>query len=149
MWALHGLYLPSGLIHLLWCGVLCDLWVDTCSTMNLHGLQEDSQPHHGLCHGLQGNLCCSAWNTSFPSCFADFGICRIVSLNVLAPCSWLLFHCRFGFFLPFSNVFSQRCYHHHCLSQPWPAACPSWTWLSLALMETGEASSSFSQKPPL
>ncbi|KAK4830930.1 hypothetical protein QYF61_014303, partial [Mycteria americana] len=28
--------------------------VDICSTVNLHGLQGDSLPHHGLHHGLQG-----------------------------------------------------------------------------------------------
>ncbi|KAK4821964.1 hypothetical protein QYF61_004968 [Mycteria americana] len=42
------------------------LQVDICSTMDLHGLQGDSLPHHGLHHGLQGNLCSSAWSTSCP-----------------------------------------------------------------------------------
>ena len=46
---------PSG-IHLLRRGVLHRLQVDICSTMDLHGLQGDSLPHHGLPHGLQGNL---------------------------------------------------------------------------------------------
>jgi len=36
------------------------LWVDICSSMELHGLQEDSLPHHGLHHRLQGNLCSDA-----------------------------------------------------------------------------------------
>jgi len=30
------------------------LQVEICSTMDLHGLQGDSLPHHGLLHGLQG-----------------------------------------------------------------------------------------------
>ncbi|KAK4810770.1 hypothetical protein QYF61_007744, partial [Mycteria americana] len=57
--------------HLLWRGDLHRLQVDICSTVDLHGLQGDSLPHHGLHHGLQGNLCSSAWNTSSPSFFTD------------------------------------------------------------------------------
>ena len=53
-WALCRLHLPSGHIHLLQCGVLHWLQVDICSTVDLHGLQGDSLPHHGLHHGLQG-----------------------------------------------------------------------------------------------
>ena len=37
---------------LLWRGVLHGLQVDICSIMDLHGLQGDSLPHHGLHHGL-------------------------------------------------------------------------------------------------
>jgi len=44
------------------------LQVEICSTMDLHGLQGSNLPHHGLRHGLQGNLCSSAWSTgSSPS----------------------------------------------------------------------------------
>ncbi|KAK4827417.1 hypothetical protein QYF61_017847 [Mycteria americana] len=69
-WASHGVTASFGCIHLLRYGVLnglqvdiCStmdlhgLEVDICSTMDLHGLQGDSLPHHGLHHGLQGNLC--------------------------------------------------------------------------------------------
>jgi len=38
---------PSG-IHLLWHGVLPGLQVDICSTIDLHGLQGHSLPHHDL-----------------------------------------------------------------------------------------------------
>ena len=68
-------------IPLLRCGVLHGLQVDICSTVNLHGLQGDSLPHHGLPHGLQGNLCSGAWSTSSPSFFTDLGVCRVVSLT--------------------------------------------------------------------
>ncbi|KAK4829526.1 hypothetical protein QYF61_005165 [Mycteria americana] len=64
---------PSG-IHLLWCGALHGLQVDICSTINLHGLQGDSLPQHGLHHGLQGNLCSGARSTSSPSFFANLGV---------------------------------------------------------------------------
>ncbi|KAK4822676.1 hypothetical protein QYF61_019043 [Mycteria americana] len=63
----HGLPMgsqpPSG-IHLLRQGVLHGLQVDICSTVNLHGPQGDSLPHHGLHYRLQGNLCSGTWSTS-------------------------------------------------------------------------------------
>ncbi|KAK4806885.1 hypothetical protein QYF61_012606 [Mycteria americana] len=46
-----------------------DCRVDICSTVNLHGLQGDNLPHHGLHHRLQGNLCSGSWSTSSPSFF--------------------------------------------------------------------------------
>ena len=52
--------------------------VDICSTEVLHGLQGDNLLHHGLLHGLQGNLCSSAWSTS-SSFFTGLGVCRAVS----------------------------------------------------------------------
>jgi len=76
---------PSG-IHLLWHRVLHWLQVDICSTLDRHGLQRDSLPHHSLLHGLQGNLCSSAWSTSSPCLFTDLGVCRVVSLTrILTP----------------------------------------------------------------
>ncbi|KAK4806787.1 hypothetical protein QYF61_005583 [Mycteria americana] len=45
--------------------------MDICSTVDLHGLQRDNLPHHGLYHRLQGNLCFGAWSTSSPSFFTD------------------------------------------------------------------------------
>ncbi|KAM9590846.1 uncharacterized protein ACIBXB_005895 [Morphnus guianensis] len=71
---------PSG-THLLRCGVLHGLQVDICSTVDLHGLQGDSLPHHGLHHRLQGNLCSGAWSISSPSFFTDLGVRRVVSLT--------------------------------------------------------------------
>lgn len=41
-------------------------------------------------------------------------------------------------------MLSQRC----CQGQPWPVAGPSWSRLTLASSNIGEASSSFSWKPP-
>jgi len=35
------------------------LQVDTCFAMDLHGLQGDNLPHHGLHHKLQGKTLCS------------------------------------------------------------------------------------------
>ncbi|KAK4823971.1 hypothetical protein QYF61_008357 [Mycteria americana] len=53
----HGVTASFGCIHLLQRGVFHRLQVDICSTLNLHGLQRDNLPHHGLHQGLQGNLC--------------------------------------------------------------------------------------------
>jgi len=48
-------------------GSLPRVQVDICSTLDLHGLQGDSLPHHGLHHKLQGKTFCSGiWSTSFP-----------------------------------------------------------------------------------
>ncbi|KAK4826053.1 hypothetical protein QYF61_004168 [Mycteria americana] len=83
---------PLG-IHLLWCGVLHGLQVEICSTVNLHGLQGDSLPHHGLHHGLQGNFCSGAWSTSSPpsslclqSCFSHiFSFLPLAVVTQLPP----------------------------------------------------------------
>jgi len=75
-----GSHPPLG-IHLLWCGVFHRLQVDICSTVDLHGLQGNSLPHHGLLHGLQGHLCSGTWSTSSPSFFTNLGVCRVVSLR--------------------------------------------------------------------
>ncbi|KAM9591174.1 uncharacterized protein ACIBXB_006073 [Morphnus guianensis] len=53
---------------------------DICSTVDLHGLQGDNLRHHGLHHGVQGNLCSGTYSTSSPS-FTDLGVCRVVSLT--------------------------------------------------------------------
>jgi len=58
------------------------LQVDICSTMDLHGLQRDNLPHHGLQHELQGKTLCSGISsTSSCSFFTDLGVCRVVSLT--------------------------------------------------------------------
>jgi len=67
---------PSG-IPLLWREVLPRLQVESCSTMDLHGLQWDSLPPHGLLHGLQGNLCSGPWSTSSPSFCTDLGVASL------------------------------------------------------------------------
>jgi len=56
------------------------LQVDICSTVDLHGLQGDNLPHHGLRPELQAKTLCSGiWSTSSPSFFTDLGVCRVVS----------------------------------------------------------------------
>jgi len=71
---------PSG-VHLLWDRVLHGLQVDSCSTMDLHGLQGHTLPHHALLHGLQGYLHSNIWSTLSYSFFADLSVCRVVSLT--------------------------------------------------------------------
>ena len=79
--ALRRVTASFGHIHLLRRGVLHGLQVDICSTVDFHELQGDSLPHHGLHHGLPGNLCSGTWSTSSPSLFTDLGVCRVVSLT--------------------------------------------------------------------
>jgi len=129
----HGLPMgfqpPSG-IHLLQCGVL-------------HGLQGDSLPHHGLHHGLQGKTSAPAPGAPPPPSSALTLVSAELFLSHrLTPLSRLLCNCKF---FPFLNMLSQRCYHRRWLARPWPAAGPSESQLALALSDTGEASSSFSQ----
>jgi len=89
---------PSG-IHLLWRGVLHRLHMDIYATMDLHGLQSDSLPYHGLLHRLQGNLCSRAWSTSSPSFFTDLGVCGVVSLTSHSSLSTAVKLHRFIFLL--------------------------------------------------
>jgi len=100
---LMGSQLPSG-NHLLRRVVLLGLLVDTSSTVDLHGLQGHSLPHHGLHHRLQWNLCSGAWSTSCPS-FNDLGVCRVVSLTSSYSSLLLQMLLRRGFFP------SYKCYH--------------------------------------
>jgi len=87
------------------------LQMEICSTVDLHGLQEDSLPHHGLHHELQGKTpCLGIWSTSSPSFFADLGVCRAVSLT--CSHSSLTAISPQIFFFPFLNMLSQRHYHH-------------------------------------
>ena len=88
---------PSG-IHLLRRGVLHGLQVDICSTVDLHGLQGDSLPHHGLHHGCRGISAPAPGAsppTSSPSFFTDFGVCGVVSLTYSQSSLWLLLHSFF------------------------------------------------------
>jgi len=69
----HPLALAWGPFH--------GLQVEICSTMDLHGLQGDSLPHHGLHNELQGKtLCSGTWSTSSLSFLTDLAVCRVVSL---------------------------------------------------------------------
>ena len=63
---------PPG-IPLLQRGVLPRLQVEICSPVDLPGLQGHSLPHHGLPHGLQGNLCSSAWSIFSPPSALTWG----------------------------------------------------------------------------
>lgn len=83
----HGLstgsQLPSGLIHLLWCGVFHRRQVDICSTTDLCELQGANLLHHGLHHRLQVNLCSDTCSISFPF-FTDC-VCADLFRSSLLP----------------------------------------------------------------
>ena len=95
VWALHGITGSSGHIHLLQRGVLHGLQVDICSTVDLHGLQGNNLPRHGLLLGLQEkNLCSGAQSISL--LFTDFSVLQScfshrVSLISLDCCSTAVF----------------------------------------------------------
>jgi len=74
-------------------GLFHRLQVDIYSTMDLHELQGDSLPHHGLHHELQGKtLCSGVLSTSSLSFFTDLAVCRVVSLTSChSPLSSALF----------------------------------------------------------
>jgi len=101
-WVLHGV--TASFRHppaLAW-GPFHGLQVDICSIMDIHGLQGDNLPHHGLHHELQGRaLSSSVLCTSSPSFFTDLGVCRVVSFT--SSHSPLLTAVSLHFFLPFLN----------------------------------------------
>ena len=71
----------------------------------LHGLQGDSLLHHGLHHGLQGDLCSGAWSTSCPSFCTDLGVCRVPYIfSLLSPAA----KAPPTLFFPFVTMLSQR-----------------------------------------
>lgn len=153
-WGLtHGKHLYKNLnvspsYGLLWCEVLHRLQVNICSIMNIHGQRGNGLFHHCFCHRLQGNLHSSIWSNSSAS-FTDFGVCRMLFSYIVTPLlSTATVATAQGFF-PFLNMLRQR--HYHCCwwAQPCPAASLSWSQLAFALLDMGEASSSFSQKPTL
>jgi len=68
-------------------GVLHGLQVDICSAMDLHGLQGDSLPHHGLHHKLLGNLSSSAWRVPPPPASLSFVSAELFLSHILTPLS--------------------------------------------------------------
>jgi len=66
-WAPHGVTASFRYPAALAWGPFHRLQVEICSTVDLHGLQGDSLPHHGLHHELQGKTpCLGIWSTSSP-----------------------------------------------------------------------------------
>jgi len=64
------------------------LQVDICSTVDLHGLQGNNLPHHGLHHKLQRKaLCSNISGASSPSFFTDLGVCRVCLSHRFVPLS--------------------------------------------------------------
>jgi len=99
--------------------------------MDLHVLQGDNLPRHGLHHGLQGKaFCCGVLSTSSPSFFTDLGVCRVVSLT--SSHSFLYTAVLLQFFSS-----SQICYHRGAatiadwlgLGHRWVPLRAGWHWL--------------------
>ena len=98
VWAVHGLQLHLGDIHLLWCALHTRGGVDSCSTVVLHGLEAANPLHHGLLQGLQGNL---QWrlpqapppppSLTFVSAGVFFTLCPHSSFSCFAAQCFLLF----------------------------------------------------------
>jgi len=102
------------------------------------GPAEDNLLHHGLLHGLQGNLCSSPQSTSSPSFFSHLAAYRAVSHTFL-PHSSLL-----GSILPFLTDVSQKCHHSRWLRGSAVPGCgwvgAIWDWLCLAWGSPGRSS---------
>jgi len=107
VWAPHRVVASFGHPPALVWGPFHGLQVDISSTVDLHRLQQDSLPHHGLHHGLQGTLCSGVSHASSPSFFTGLGVCRVAS-DIFSLLSWLLF-CS-SFFSTFLNMLSRRPY---------------------------------------
>jgi len=67
------------------------LQVNICSTVDLHGLQGDSLPHHGLLHGLQGISVLLPGPPPPPCSLLTLVSAALFLSRVLTP----LFHCSF------------------------------------------------------
>jgi len=82
---------------LLWCGAFRWLKVEICSTMDLHGLQGDSLPHHGLFHGLKviSALVPEAPPPPPPPSPLTLMSAELFLSRSLTPLFQLLFHSRF------------------------------------------------------
>lgn len=87
--------------------------------------------HCGLLHGLQWNLCSSAWSNTSTSSFP---------FNLCVPCAvshylflLLLYLFVLVFLFPCLNIFPEFSQRHHCPgwgAQLYPAVNP-WSWLDL------------------
>ena len=80
-WASHWVIASFGCIHLLWRGVIQEVLVDICSTIDLHGLLVNSLPHRSLLHGLQENRCSVRCSASPSSSFTDLGASKKISVS--------------------------------------------------------------------
>jgi len=89
------------------------LQVDICSSVELHGLQEDNLPHHGLHHKLQGKALRSAISSTSSPPLSSLTLvsAELFLSHHLTPLSNC--HLTSVFSFPFLNMLSQRCYHHH------------------------------------
>jgi len=72
------------------------LQVEICSTVDLHGLQWDSLPHHGLHQELRGKaLCSGAWSTSCTARIMNFFAgSPLVLFLLMVACFRKLIHFR-------------------------------------------------------
>jgi len=87
------------------------LQVGICSTVDLHRLQGDSLPHHGLHHELQGRLSALTFRAPPPPPSSLI----LVSAELFLPQCLTPLPCSFTpefFYFSFLTVLSQRHYHH-------------------------------------
>lgn len=105
-------------------------------------------PRHGLHHRMQGKFSSSTWSTSFPLFCIDLGVNRAVPLTCYhSTLLWPQLHLCNNIF-SFLNMLSPGITtipDGFGFGQQWVP----WSLQGLALLDMGEASGQFSQKPAL
>ena len=134
----------AGHVHLLWRGVLHRLHCQHPLWRGPPQAAGDNLLHHGLLQELQRSVCSSYWSTSCLSFSTGLRVCRVVSLTFFSLLSLTAAVHQFSLFLT-------------CVMTEVPpvllkrlalaAVGPSWSWLKLAVSNTGAAPGPFSQTP--
>lgn len=130
----HSIFSSMGLLH--------SLQVDLCTSINVSG-RLPASPWASSCAAEESHLwqlehlllfLLLCWPWCLQGCFCHtFSACSSrLQLKFLTVQ-------YFFFFFSFLNMLPQKCYCHSLLAWSWPAACPSWSWLALVLLDMGES----------
>jgi len=143
-----GSQLPSG-IHLLWLGVpsMGCRWISApaWTSTGCRGTACLTRVFSTVCRGTSALVPGAPPAPAFSLTLVSAELFLSHILTPFSSCKMPLCRC----FYTFLNGLPQRHYHCHRWARPWPTVGPSWSQLALALLDVGEASSSFSQKPSL
>ncbi|KAK4822389.1 hypothetical protein QYF61_014159 [Mycteria americana] len=135
---------PLGHIHLLQHGVLYGLQVDICSTVDLHAGGQPASPWSSP--RAAGESLLRRWSTSSPSFFTGLGVCGVVSFTYSHSSLWLQLP---SFFPPLLKYVITEVLPPSLMGLALASSRSALETAGISSMDIGEASSSFSQKPPL